>query len=191
MNVADASLSAIGAGFGQVEGQTFRGQIATVRDSNATGLLTDLSATVDWGDGTAPERATLTAGGGGAFLVSGNHKFNEEGNFTIRVTSSWRRRAGHLDHDQGGHGNAPHRLGDRPGPTDLGGGHVVLGRGGDLRRRQPDRADRRLHRLDRLGRQHRPTTGVITQLPTGVFQVSGTHTYAEFGNYPISTTIRP
>ncbi|QIK65883.1 hypothetical protein G7072_05625 [Nocardioides sp. HDW12B] len=60
--------------------------VATFADANPFGLLSDLSATIDWGDGTAPTVGTVSGGVGGPFTVSGAHDYVELGLHTATVT---------------------------------------------------------------------------------------------------------
>lgn len=60
--------------------------VATFADANPFGRLSDLSATIDWGDGTAPTVGTVSGGVGGPFTVTGRHDYTELGLHTATVT---------------------------------------------------------------------------------------------------------
>ena len=60
------------------------GVIATVRDSNPSVLVTDFTATIDWGDGTQSD-GVITASGG-TLSVSGGHTYSHKGSFTVSVS---------------------------------------------------------------------------------------------------------
>jgi hypothetical protein len=66
------------------EGLTFSGVLATFADSYTIQTASGLSATITWGDGTSS--TGTVAGSGGAFTVSGTHKYADEGTFTVTVT---------------------------------------------------------------------------------------------------------
>jgi hypothetical protein len=52
--------------------QAFSGVVATFSDSNTTTTAGDLTAIIDWGDGSPPTAGTVS-GGAGTFTVSGTH----------------------------------------------------------------------------------------------------------------------
>ena len=83
--VADAALSATGSSVATIEGSTFAGPVASFTDANPIAALTDFSATINWGDGTAPTAGTIASGGTG-FSVIGAHSYAEEGSFSISAT---------------------------------------------------------------------------------------------------------
>ena len=71
---------------GLVEGQSYSGPVATFTDSGfPTNTAADLTATINWGDGTTTA-GTLVGDGAGGFTVSGAHTFAEEGSTPISVT---------------------------------------------------------------------------------------------------------
>ncbi|HJT36557.1 MAG TPA: TIGR03118 family protein, partial [Pirellulales bacterium] len=58
--------------------------VATFHDADTASLPGDFSATIDWGDGTIT--TGVVSGGAGTFSVSGTHGYADEGTFTVRVT---------------------------------------------------------------------------------------------------------
>jgi hypothetical protein len=48
--------------------------------------VSDYSATINWGDGTASSAGTISAGSGGQFAVSGSHTYAALGPHTVTVT---------------------------------------------------------------------------------------------------------
>ena len=89
--IDDPGLAATG-------GQTFSGQapftvngtVATISDSDLSTSPSDYTATVNWGDGTSDQNATI-AGGNGSFNVADNHTYTVPGTYTITVTVSYAR----------------------------------------------------------------------------------------------------
>lgn len=72
-----------------VEGASFSGAVGTFADPD-TGAATnsaasDYTATIKWGDGTAPTTGTITGPDSG-FTVSGTHTYAEEGSYNVIVT---------------------------------------------------------------------------------------------------------
>jgi len=100
VTVTDTTTKQTGKGTGtatvyppvQVSGQStpttqnvqFSGPVATVSDAAATGP-SQLSATIDWGDGSSTPQA-MVSGANGTFTVSGSHTYTITGSFTITVT---------------------------------------------------------------------------------------------------------
>jgi streptogramin lyase len=66
-------------------GQSFSGAVAGFTDGNPSAPQTDYSATINWGDGTAPSPGTIAPdpNNPGRFLVSGTHTFAKGGLLTI------------------------------------------------------------------------------------------------------------
>ena len=60
----------------------FSGQTATVTDANQFATASQLSATINWGDGT-PASAGTVSGANGSFTVSGTHTYVSTGSFTV------------------------------------------------------------------------------------------------------------
>jgi hypothetical protein len=87
--IDEPSLSATG-------GQTFSGPapltvsgaVATISDSDTNTSPSDYTATVDWGDGTSDQNATIT-GANGNFSVADSHTYTAVGSNTITVTLSY------------------------------------------------------------------------------------------------------
>jgi hypothetical protein len=90
VSVADQPLTATG-GFTvtATEGNASASQtVASFTDANLMAPLSDFTAMIDWGDGTAPTTGTITQPGGigTSFAVSGSHTYAEEGaSYTITV----------------------------------------------------------------------------------------------------------
>ena len=84
--VDDAALTAGQAQtLSGVEGTAVNGIVATFSDANPGAAASDFAATVDWGDGSAPAPATVTADGG-HFDVNANHAYASAGQDTATVT---------------------------------------------------------------------------------------------------------
>jgi hypothetical protein len=85
-SVFDASLTASGLASASSPTATLRsfsGVLATVNDANLSGSAVDLTATIDWGDGT--NSVGLVTGSGGAYTVSGDHSYAADGPYTVAV----------------------------------------------------------------------------------------------------------
>jgi hypothetical protein len=85
VNVADADSGTVTASaISTTEGHTFSGQVATLTDGYSGQVASDLTATINWGDG-ATTMGKLT-GSGGNFTISGSHAYTDEGNFTVTTS---------------------------------------------------------------------------------------------------------
>lgn len=63
----------------------FDGALATVTDLVTTDTTATLSATIAWGDSSAPSSGTIT-GAAGSFTVSASHTYSVFGSYTVTVT---------------------------------------------------------------------------------------------------------
>jgi uncharacterized protein (TIGR03118 family) len=60
--------------------------VATFQSADAAAVPSDFTATINWGDGTAPSPGTVTEDSQGIFHVNGSHDYTESGSFTPVVT---------------------------------------------------------------------------------------------------------
>src|SRR5262249_4848745 len=81
--VADAPLTA--SGMSLLSGPAFSGAVATFTDANPFATTADFTATINWGDATAPTSGTVTGSGSGPYTVSGSHTYTSFGFFTIKI----------------------------------------------------------------------------------------------------------
>jgi streptogramin lyase len=84
--VPGASVSAAGIVVNATAGAPFSGVVATATDARFLATAGDLSATIDWGDGSPEVAGTVEAAGSGGFQVIGGHTYGRAGTFTITVT---------------------------------------------------------------------------------------------------------
>jgi hypothetical protein len=71
----------------QTTGKSFTTDVATIADGNVSDTASNFSATVNWGDGSAPDTVTPSPVTGG-FIVSGTHAYATHGTFAPVVTVS-------------------------------------------------------------------------------------------------------
>ena len=184
MNVSDASLSGSGITFSPVEGTTFSGNVGTFTDSDPNGTLSDYSAVITWGDATSSS-GTITPDGHGGYIVSGSHLYLDEGVYNVSVIPS----------DVGGAAaniTMTITVGDAP---------LTSSPGAALRATEGSSATGVVATFDDPAPSGTSWTATIdwgdqtTSLGTvatgafGGFTVTGTHTYAEEGSYPVNVTI--
>ena len=86
--VTDAPLSsAFSAPLTAAGTRTISGTIATVTDGNAQGSAADLSATIDWGDGSTTA-GTIVPQSAGQYAVVGSKTYATSGSYTVKVAIS-------------------------------------------------------------------------------------------------------
>ena len=87
IKVVDAPLNSAGSAVNPIAGVSFAGSVATLTDANPFGKVSDFSATVTWGDGTATP-GVVSANPGGGFVVTGPHTYAKVGTYstTIAIT---------------------------------------------------------------------------------------------------------
>ena len=82
------SVSVTGQRIEATAGQSFTGTVARVSDPNAS--ASNLTATIDWGDGSAANpdvtAGTVTTDGNGHLIVQGTHTYAKVGNYPVTVT---------------------------------------------------------------------------------------------------------
>ena len=83
--VTDEALSGTPVALTAIAGQSFSGPVAGFTDANLGAATTDFTAVIDWGDGSTTA-GTVSAGGTGAFDVSGTHSYIKAGSYTISST---------------------------------------------------------------------------------------------------------
>ncbi|HEV2712811.1 MAG TPA: hypothetical protein VGU26_06925, partial [Gaiellaceae bacterium] len=81
----DQPITATGTTINTVEGTPFSGTVASFTDPDVTATASEYSATINWGDGTAPTNGTITGPVGGPFSVAGSHTYVQVGTYSITV----------------------------------------------------------------------------------------------------------
>lgn len=66
-------------------GQSFTGSMATFTDPNGAGATGDYTASINWGDGTAPDKGAIMLNSG-VFTVTATHTYSEQGPESAVVT---------------------------------------------------------------------------------------------------------
>jgi hypothetical protein len=190
-------LTAQPAAVNAVEGQLFSGTVAAFTDSDASdpadAAVNDV-ATITWGDGSSGP-GTITSLGGGKYSVSGSHTYADEGTPTVAVSIS-------DPDDPGGPATTSSTATVADAALTNAAGTTVTGTEG-----QPISAATVATFTDQnpgattadftsgggsatINWGDASTSpGVVTQTGPGQFAVSGSHTYADEGSYPISVSI--
>lgn len=83
--VSDAPISGTGKQLLiTTEANPFTGPVATFQDTDPGGVITDYTATIDWGDGTTSPASLVN--GPNYVQASGAHTYAEEGNYNVTTT---------------------------------------------------------------------------------------------------------
>jgi hypothetical protein len=86
VKVRDAPLTASAPAITATAGAPFSGQVLTFTDADPGGVVSDYTATIDWGDGSSSSSGTVSAGSGGGFVITGTHTYMIGGPFQATVT---------------------------------------------------------------------------------------------------------
>ncbi|HEY5067724.1 MAG TPA: DUF4347 domain-containing protein [Xanthobacteraceae bacterium] len=84
-SITDAALTGSGVTENGTQDVSLTAPVATFTDANPNGSVSDFTATVTWGDGTAATSATITESGG-VFTVAGTHTYAIQGTYMPTVT---------------------------------------------------------------------------------------------------------
>ncbi len=84
--VADAPLSATGAGLTAVAGTPVAAAVAHLQDADPGDPASAYTATIAWGDGTTTTDPAIAADPAGGFAISGGHAYADTGTFTTTTT---------------------------------------------------------------------------------------------------------
>jgi hypothetical protein len=82
-----SGLAVTAVNFSTPEGTAFNGTVATFSDSNTALTPASFTTSINWGDATPTTPGTVT-GGAGSFTLSGMHTYADEGSFTVTVMVS-------------------------------------------------------------------------------------------------------
>jgi hypothetical protein len=83
-NVAEHSLQITPTTASTTEGQLFNGTVAILTDPGSDEPPSDITATIDWGDGVT-DTGTVS-GTAGSFTITGSHTYADEGSFTAMIS---------------------------------------------------------------------------------------------------------
>ena len=162
----------------------FSGQVATVSDAAATNP-NQLSASIDWGDGSSTPQAMVSVANG-TFTVSGSHTYATATSFTITITVTDTM----TKQTSSGKGTvtvaAP--------PVQVSGQNITATAGvqfsvqvatvSDAAATDPSQLSATIDWGDKTG----STTGTVS-VANGTLTVTGTHTYTTTGSFTITVTV--
>jgi hypothetical protein len=187
-NVADASLTATGADHPATANATFLGTLAHFTDANPNASIDDFSAAITWGDGQT-SAGTILSDGEGGFTVLGSHVFSTVGTYAVSTAIT-----------------------DKDGAGATASGNVSVTAGPDAPLTAIDSSIAATARVSFTGTVAMFTStdatamagnftatitwgdghtspGFVRAGASGGFEVQGTNTYAQAGNYDVTVAI--
>jgi len=189
------AISVTGTPVTATEGQALTGtQVATFTEANdSTFPASQFTATIDWGDGSTPTTGTVGGPTGGPFTVSGSHTYTDEVSTpdTISVSVS------DTTTSNSGSGTTTATVSDAalsaaacaaPSMSALAFNSSVA----TFTDGNPGATTADFKATINWGDGSTPTTGTVTGPTSGVFTVSGNHTYPNngtFTSYAISVSV--
>jgi hypothetical protein len=186
VTVTDAALHATaGSAISATEGAPVSGTVATFTDDNPDATSADYTASIDWGDGSTTSGAVAASAGG--FSVSGSHTYAEEGSDSVHVTitdaggSTASASLSATVSDAALHATAASNLSLTEGAAFNGTVATFT---------DDDPAGAVSDYTASIDWGDGTTTTATVGSASGHFTVSGAHTYAEEGSFPISVSIR-
>jgi len=160
--------------------------VATFTDPTASSTSQD-TASIDWGDGSAPTTATIVNTGGNNFAVVGHHTYLEEGNFTFTVT---------INQPSAGPFTRSNTATVTDAPLGAQGTTIKLVEGKSYSRvlawftdSDPNGTVADYTATVDWGDGTGASSASIVSVGSGYFAVRGAHTYAEEGSYKVTITI--
>jgi hypothetical protein len=183
--VGSATLTPVPRTITPKEGIGFSGVVGNFRSANPSAKASDFTATIDWGDGTT-STGTVASNGYGGFQVAGSRTYAEEGSFAVNISVHDASTQATVIHSTATVADAP--LSAKPLTFATKEGLHFNGVVGNFRdgNTHADLAD--FSATIDWG-DGTSTTGTVASNGFGGFQVTGSHSYAEEGSYPVNITV--
>lgn len=168
------------------EGTPFNGTVATFSDADTNRTAASFTTTINWGDGTTT--AGTVTGGSGSFTVTGQHTYADEGTFTTTVTVTEINPSGAT---ASGSATATVAEGDALSgtPVAISAQQGVAFTGAVATFSDTDTANVAGDFTATIDWGDGTTTAGTVAGGGGTFTVSGTHTYAATGPFPVTVTL--
>jgi PKD repeat protein len=171
--------------------------VATASDPGSPDPGSDYTATIDWGDGSAPTAGTVTATGGGNFDITGSHVYADEGSHTVTTTFFETSQAGFGTLSVSGTGTVTEADVLNNGVITLPSGVLVEGQAIPPTTQvatfsdpgYPTNSASDFTALINWGDGTAPTAGTVVALGGGNFAVQGGHTYKEEGPNTVAVVV--
>lgn len=165
--------------------------VATFTDPNGADVPGNYTATIDWGDGTAPTTGTITVSGG-TFTVAGTHTWTAAGTYNMTVSIQHQNSPAAVVHPvatvtdpSGVATTTPVTINGTEGQTLS---NVVVGL---FTSSKTTAVATDFTATINWGDGTATVAGTVVKVGTGQFQVKGTHIYKKFGTYPVTVKVTP
>jgi hypothetical protein len=168
-----------------IEGANFSGPVAIFTDNDTSQPASNFAATIDWGDGNTT--AGVVSGSAGSFTVAGTHRYADEGSFTVSITVT---------------DTANAVSASATGTATLAEGDVLVGTGLTIAATQgvvfngavatfsdTNTTNTASDFTATINWGDASTTAGVVSGGSGAFTVSGSHTYANAGTFPLIVTL--
>jgi hypothetical protein len=180
-------ITAFPVNFAVGEQSVFNDAVATFEDDDNAATPADFTATIDWGDGS-PTTAGASGMSSGAFVVIGQHTYADEGTFTVTVSiADQPPGTGTATATDTATVNEADVLSGTPrtfaAPSGVSFTTVVATFSDSLASAVPGDFTATINWGDATS-----SAGTVSG-GGGSFQVSGTHTYASTGSFPVVVTL--
>jgi hypothetical protein len=86
--VGGGTVNATGNAVTATEGLQFSGVVASFTYTDTSATAGQFAASIDWGDGSAPTAGAISPNSDGSFSVTGKHSYADEGTYSLRVDIS-------------------------------------------------------------------------------------------------------
>jgi hypothetical protein len=188
-NVSDAPITPINRTFGGIEGSTINAVVASFTSGNSRAVSGNFSAQIDWGDGSPITTFGYTISNRGTrFDISATHTYKEFGVYpvTVKILSAGGTSA--TANSTATFTDAPVNSTTIPIATTIGvpfSGVIANITDGDTFGLTSDFAASTIDWGDGTA----PTLAVITTTGSGQFNISGSHTYALYGSFPVTIQV--
>jgi hypothetical protein len=185
--ISEATVSAAGMTLNPTESLALSGAVATYSDPGSPDLGPAFSASINWGDGTSATPGKVT-GSSGSYTVTGTHTYAEDGTYQATITA-W----------ESGFANSTATANDAVTVAEATisvsvASPLVITEGSALSTQvagftdpgSPDPSGSFTATID--WGDGTSGAGTVTG-SSGSYVVSGSHTYADDGNYPLTVTV--
>lgn len=184
-SVSNAPINGSALSFSASSGVQFSGVVANFTDDNPFETDADLTATINWGDGSAPATGTVKARNSSGFEVRGTKTFSSPGSFTFKVTVT--------DGSQNVSFTGTATVAPPPpvvASTTIAvvEGALFSGNVGSFTDADPGLTASSFSATVEWG-DGSVTPAFITSNGSGGFNVAGSHTYAKYGAYSIKVNV--
>jgi hypothetical protein len=187
VQVQDATITPGVQTFSAVDGSPFNGVAASFVDGNPLAPQANFSALINWGDGNT-SAGTVQAQGGGNFTVSGTNTYASPGTYSVSASISEIGGSTIIANSKAVVGSAALTPAGNTLVLTAFQGTTFSGNVVEFSYPNPSASAAGFTATIKWG-DGNVSSGNIVQLGAGVFEVTGSNTYASAGSFPVAATI--